>query len=424
MRAPRAHLEARQEREWRKYIAWAFEASAYYRELMTARGLDPATARIADFPVLTKETLVERFDDIATFPEVRADRVAAFLARSRDPRERFAGCFRVVHSSGTSGAPCFVVYRDFEWFMGASQFARVVPPGLRRRVAFIGAARGHFAGVSLARTLSSWWTSPAYRVRAYDVNEPVDELVVRLNAYRPSVIVAYARVLPVLAAEREAGRLRVRPRLLVRTGEPLPAAELDAVRGAFDAPVRNAYATSECLFMGFGVPDGEGMALLEDHLVFELHGDRTLVTNLFNRTVPLIRYRLDDVLRPAPELDGSFGPYRIVRDVVGRNEQAPEFVNRDGRRDSIHPIVLAEFYAPGLRGFQIRLVDDASFRFDYRLAPGLDDDARAAAREDLAARLRALLGGKRMDNVRFELREVEGFASDPATGKFRLILPR
>jgi len=165
------------------------------------------------------------------------------------------------------------------------------------------------------------------------------------------------------------------------------------------------------------------MALLEDDLLFELRPDCTLVTNLFNRTVPLIRYRLDDVLEPAPELQGRYGPYRIVRDVVGRNEHAPVFRNRDGRHDSIHPIVLAEFFAPNLKAFQIHLLDDTSFRFDYRLVPGLDHDAQVAARADMAARLRVLLGEKRMDNVQFDLREVPTFTHDPETGKFKLIVP-
>jgi hypothetical protein len=44
--------------------------------------------------------------------------------------------------------------------------------------------------------------------------------------------------------------------------------------------------------------DMDHVQLLDDDLMFELHDDHLFCTNLFNRTLPLIRYRLDDRLEP------------------------------------------------------------------------------------------------------------------------------
>jgi phenylacetate-CoA ligase len=164
---------------------------------------------------------------------------------------------------------------------------------------------------------------------------------------------------------------------------------------------------------------GEGMYLIEDDLIYELRDDCTLVTNLFNRTVPLFRYRMDDVLRPAKR-QGLMGPYRIVETLVGRREHAPVFVNARGERDSIHPIVLAEFYVKGVAAFQFRLTGDDSFRFLAQLEEGV---SAGEVEKEIAARLRVLLREKGMENVRFEIERVRQLTPDAQTGKFRLIVP-
>jgi phenylacetate-coenzyme A ligase PaaK-like adenylate-forming protein len=161
------------------------------------------------------------------------------------------------------------------------------------------------------------------------------------------------------------------------------------------------------------------MRLLEDDLIFELRDDCTLVTNLFNRTVPLLRYRMGDVLRPAAR-QGLCGPYLIVETLVGRTEHAPEFVNARGEKDSIHPIVLAEFYVRGLAAFQIRVTGPDSFRFLAQLEEGV---AAGEVVKEIAERLGALLRQKEMGNVRFAIERISLLAPDPETGKFRLIVP-
>ena len=114
--------------------------------------------------------------------------------------------------------------------------------------------------------------------------------------------------------------------------------------------------------MGLTLPGSRGMCLLEDDLIFELHDDHTCVTNLFNDTTPLIRYRMDDVL--VPEFDGpSHYPFTRIREVIGRHEDALVFTNRHGAQDFIHPIVIVEFIVRGLHSWQIMLLDQTSFVF-------------------------------------------------------------
>ncbi|MHC4667672.1 MAG: phenylacetate--CoA ligase family protein [Planctomycetota bacterium] len=420
-RRSREQLEARNLARFRRFVAFVAARSPYYARIVEERGIDAAQARPEDFPVLTKSDLIEHFDEIVTDPRVRKARIAGFLGHSRDPRDLFEGKFHVVHTAGTSGQLGYAVYTRREWLRGVSQFERIVRIGWRKRIAFVGATGGHFAGVSLATAPATRLTPLAYRSRAFDINQPVLDLVAGLNAYAPRVVVAYARALRVLAEAQERGELRIAPRVLISGGEILLERDRAFVERVFKVPVRNTYATSEHLYMGFDLPFDRGMYLLEDDLIFELREDGVCVTNLFNHTQPLIRHRLDDILTPAPARGPRNGPYRVVEEIVGRNDFMPVFLNEDGQEDFIHPIVLVEFYAPHLEKFQMRLLDRGAFVFRAVLEQGLEPRRRSAVLRDIADRLRGLLRAKRMGNVRFEVQPVE--AIEDGAAKFRLVVP-
>ena len=78
------------------------------------------------------------------------------------------------------------------------------------------------------------------------------------------------------------------------------------------------------------------MVLYDDDLICEFHDDCLIVTNLFNFTLPLIRYRLNDVLQ-SRGTTWAGGPYLELEELVGRNEILPAFTNRLGQEDFISP---------------------------------------------------------------------------------------
>lgn len=417
----RAELEELQLRKFRLLVDHAWRNSPYYRELMETRDLNVLDCVPADFPVLTKSEVIRHFDRLVTDPRITRARISEFLARSTDPQELFDGRYHVLHTSGTSGTVGYYVYSHEAWIRGASHTMRVSPLRWRLRTAFVAATRGHFAGASLMLTGNHGTNAALFDVRTYDVGQPMPQLVAALNAFQPQVLTGYAAVLKVLAEAQERGELRIRPIQIGNGGEPLPPETKSLLERVFQVPVLNAYASSEHLYMGMTYPGVDGMHLMEDELIFEIGPDHTCVTNLFNPIMPLIRYRMDDVLIPTVEGASPF-PYRRVREIVGRTEDALVFSNRHGERDFIHPIVLVELVVPGLDAWQIVLEGDEEFCFRARLDPGLS----AAGRDDclrlLRARLESMLAEKDMSNVQFRIEEVDALSIDPRTGKFRLVI--
>lgn len=420
LRRSRADILAAQERKFRKLVRFVNERSPYYRAVIAERGIDLDRCRPQDFPVIAKNDVIENFDSIVTDSRITRARISEFLMRSTDPNELLDNRFHVIHTSGTSGTMGYYVYSREEWIKGCSHIARTAPPTFRKRVAYVAATRGHFAGVSLTMTGNRGTNRLFYNIRPFDVGMPVPQLVRELNEFQPQVLSGYAAMLKILAELQEAGELQIRPKQITNGGEMLTQDTKTYLERVFDVPVINAYANSEHLYMGLTLPGTEGLHLLEDDLIFELRKDHTTVTNLFNRTLPLIRYRIDDVL--VADDSPSQYPFMRVRNVAGRYEEALVFTNRSGQQDFIHPLVIVDLMIGGLRTWQIELLDTTSFIFRARFEPGLSEADKRQSKDQIHRQMGAILAEKDMGNVKFHIEEVDHIPVDPRTGKFRLVL--
>ena len=146
----------------------------------------------------------------------------------------------------------------------------------------------------------------------------------------------------------------------------------------------------------------------------------SLVTNLFNFTLPLVRYRMADVLRPVA--NSSISPYVEIDSLVGRSELMPTFVNRDGIEDFISPHTINEIFVANVRQFQMQLLDVACFRFVVCLEPDLTVQQQTSAVDTTRRRLREILDQKYMNNVEFEVVVADQLSLNPITRKFQLIV--
>lgn len=420
-RMTRPQLEAMQMTKFRRLVAFVQNHSPYYQRIIKEHGIHPATCVPTDFPVLTKKEAAQHFDELITERSITRERIAKFLSESSDPADLFDGRFRVLHTSGTSGTVGYFVFSQEAWIRGASHASRVAPLGWRRRTAFVAATRGHFAGASLMLTGNEGSNHFFYDVRTFDVGQPLPKIIEELNAFQPQALSGYATMIKVLAEAKERGDLRISPKYVGNGGEPLLPQVKSYLERVFQVPILNAYASSEHLYMALTLPGSDGMYLMEDDLIFELHHDHTCVTNLFNPVMPLIRYRMDDVL--VPDLSGPHKlPFTKVKALVGRQEHALEFRNQQGQMDFIHPIVIVELMVPGLNAWQIVLTSETSFLVRARWEEGLTDAQRRTAHELLHQKFNAILAEKEMSNVTFEVEEAKAFAVDPHSGKFRLVL--
>jgi phenylacetate-coenzyme A ligase PaaK-like adenylate-forming protein len=417
----RAELERRRLAAFRRLVRHAQRNSPYYGGIIKDYGIDPASCLPTDFPVLTKSQLMEHFDDIVTDRRISRAGVADFFQRSRNPYDLYLGRFVALHTSGSSGEVGTFVFSVDDWVRGLAGGSRVYGiGGGRRRMAFYGATGGHYAGVSITTTSGEGFGKAFIKAAAFEINTPLAEAVEGLNRFRPDLLTGYVTGLKTLADEYRAGRLKIRPMLLSAGGEPMSRNDQQWLEGVFGCPCVNVYATTEHIFMGAARSQDPGMTLFDDNIIVEMAEDHILVTNLFNRTMPLIRYRMSDTLRPM-DVASPFGPFPVCEPIVGRNEMLPVFRNAQGQTDFLCPIVIAEIFIPGVWRFQLRWLDETAFRFAVCLDSGLAAEGRAGAVRAMEDRLREIVTQKGLGNVRFTVEVVDDIPVDETTGKFRLI---
>jgi phenylacetate-CoA ligase len=425
----RAELEAEKVGKFRRLVNHAQRHSPYYRRIIAERGIDVAACTPGDFPVLTKSLLMQHFDEIVTAPGVTKSAIAEFLTRSRDPAELFLNRYRVIHTSGSSGEVGYFVYSKSDWANGTAmqpQRGRPVRKGNGKgkfRLAYYAAVDGHYAGVTMIGAFATGLARLFVDVAMFEVNDPLPGTLAKLNAFQPEVLIGYTTALKILADEQRRGALKLDRVIYITTaGEATTAADIALLSATFGCSVVNSYGCSEHLGMGASPPNGDKIVLYDHDLIFELEPDHTLVTNLFNYTLPLLRYRMADVLRRVPS--GEHAPYLVIESLVGRNELQPVFKNRDGVEDFISPHTINEIFVAGVTRFQLHLTGDSEFAFMICLDPQLGATERAAAVDGVARRLREILARKQMDNVRFAVVPTDDLPVDPRTRKFQLIVDR
>ncbi len=380
--------------------------------------------------MLTKQVLMENFDRIVTDPRVTKQAVADFLTRSKDPNDRFLEDYTVMHTSGTSGEVGYFLYSGAD--LGSLMSSMVGRRGRRQRsrvrrrnwgrfrVAFYGATGGHFAGVTSFNMMAHGPARRFLKLGLFEINAPIQQTVDGLNAFKPDMLGGYTTALRMLAEKQKLGQLDIHPVAIAATGETVTKADMAFLSQAFGgATVTSAYGCTEHLGLGGSNPGGETMTLTDDNLIFEFYDDHSVITNLFNHTMPLIRYRMGDVLKV---VSAPGDRDLVIENLVGRTELTPTFTTRNGATDFISPHIINEIFVAGVARFQLRMTGAASFRFLVCLETGLDAAAREAAVGAVRARLKEILAQKAMDNVTFEVETLDAIPLDPRTRKFRLIV--
>lgn len=369
-----AALARRQRARLARLVEATRAGSALYRERL--KGITPGRTPLADWPVVTKVELMQRFDDWVTDPALRLDALHDFIADPERAGQAFAGRWQVWESSGSSGEPgifvhdaqAMAVYDALEALRRSTPNPLrhwLDPLGLGERYAFVGATGGHFASyVSTLRLqrLNPWLTG---RLRCFSILQPTADLLAQLQDFAPTVIATYPSAAALLADEALAGRLTMHPREVWTGGETLSGPVRQHVQQVFGCALCNSYGASEFLALGWQCSHDRlhanaDWALLEP--VDEHHrpvppgvqSHTTLLTHLAQFAQPLIRYDLGDRLTVAPDRCDC-GTALPVIEVLGRCDDALQLTGPHGRPVTLLPLALTTVLEDDARLFEFQL---------------------------------------------------------------------
>lgn len=343
-------LEAHQTRSLRLLREYAYARSPFYQQFH--KGLEDRP--LNELPTLTKATLMEHFDELVTDPMVRLADVEDHLASLRG-NERFLGRYYVAATSGSTGRRGLFLWDLDEWVSVLASYNRPFDwagsrVGLthRTRMAFVSSTTPWHQSARVGASVHS----PLVPTLRLDSADPVETIVDRLNDWQPEALVAYASMVHILAEEQLAGRLRVSPKFVFSASEILTDEARRRAEEAWGRKPFNVYAATEPAGVASECDHHEGMHLFEDLVIPEvvdanndpvppgIYGEKVLVSVLFSRTLPLIRYEMSDSVRLSERSSSPCGrPFALIDGIQGRAEDVLRFPATSGGEVAVQPNV-------------------------------------------------------------------------------------
>ncbi len=429
-----------QQQRLERLVSHAKANSPFYRRLY--QEISPANIDLSSLPPVTKPELMANFDAWGTDPRISLTDLRAFLSAESPPVTRFLDRYRVWTTSGTSGEPGIylhdsralsvyydlIIFRAYPSWFSLGQLLELLRRGFRYTL--IIATGGPYAGISN-------WEEVRQRLGRYSsvlstlsLDEPLPELVRRLNEIQPIVLASYPSVLHLLAFEQAAGRLRIRPNMLTCTSEWLEPAVREQIERTF-APARlvELYGASEFPYIATSCRQN-WLHINSDWVILEpvdragvpvepgQPSHSVLLTNLANYVQPIIRYDLGDsiTLRPDPCACGSRLPAMRVE---GRRDEILTFSREDGSLVRLLPMALADQVekTSGVRRYQIIKTTVNGLQVRLEVEPGREPHQVWDA---VSRALTAHLCAQNLTRIDLSLSE-ELPHPDPRSGKFRMV---
>lgn len=253
----------------------------------------PKSENLDDFPIINKKIFMNSFDEINTV-NITLDN-ALVVAKKAEQSRNFSqkiGTTTIGLSSGTSGSSGVFLVNDKESAIWVGYILKKMLPRplfQRHKIAFFLRANSN-----LYESVKSLLISFSF----YDLIIPLDKHIDNLNEFQPSILIAPAQVLRLLA---KSNKLNIQPKKIISVAEVLEEDDKKLIEQRFSQKVHQIYQCTEG-FLAHTCEMGN-LHLNEDNLLIEKEwidkksGRFFPIITDFNRTTqPVIRYKLDDIL--------------------------------------------------------------------------------------------------------------------------------
>lgn len=390
----------------KKITSFAYENSSFYRELFEKHGIDPGDLRSVNdlqrFPVISKRDLIENLETMS----VRKHRIIADSkttgGSTGEPVKLFKNAFALARERCATA-------RSYEW-----AGVRIGDPQLR----FWGVPHSQL-GSRKAALIDL--VANRKRISAFDITDKtLREYYELALKFEPRYIYGYVSVVEKFAAFILENGLRPIPSVnsVITTSEILSDGARSTISEAFCAKVFNEYGCGEVGSIAHECEHGS-MHLMADNLLVEVDSDEgssgeLIVTDLFNKATPLIRYRLGDygTLAKRPCVCGRSLP--VIESIHGR---AYDIISLPTGQ-KVHPeavIYVFEGIQSHLNAFkQFQVVQESLERITVNLIP--NSNWSEITHRKLVEDLRRDIS----DQITFDVNLVDSIDREPS-GKMRLV---
>jgi len=316
------------------------ELLSYQKEQLKKRLLTHGTAFypnsecLENFPIINKKIFMENFETINTvgISKKEAFRVAFASEESRDFSNKI-GNISIGLSSGTSGNRGLFLVSEEESIRWAGYILRRVLPKpwlQKHKIAFFLRANSN---------LYESVNSKLIEFSFYDLIYPIEKHIESLNRTQPSILIAPAQVLRLLALSKE---LDISPIKIISVAEVLEEEDEEIISKRFSQKVHQIYQCTEG-FLAHTCSEGN-LHLNEDRVYIEKEWIEKksgrfspIITDFFRSSQPVIRYKLDDILVENKEPCSCGSVFTRLKKIEGRCDDILKVRNRNNHEYLLFP---------------------------------------------------------------------------------------
>ncbi len=403
-------LRALQMRKLREQLMHAYRYVPFYRHRMTEAGLTPLDIQTHEdlrlLPVLTKRDIQDHQD---------------LLVASNVPSSKR----QINQTGGSTGSP-LQFYVDCERF--SSRMASTA-----RHDSWAGLRPGDWSARLWGATMDvgeappappTWRQNLLYRDLTLNTSavtdEAMEQYVALLRRYRPKYMVAYAQAAVVFADFCRRQRIEdIRFQSMILSAEMLLPGQRETLEQTFGGKVFNRYGCREVSVIASECEYHTGLHVNADALLVEVEPmphlpsgmGRILVTDLLNRSMPLIRYEIGDLANLEMNQCSCGRSLPLLGPIEGR---LTDFLKLPSQR-LVSGVALLTFVVADLREVrQVQFVQRDPTHVTLKVVAGHGYGAHTE--EELRRRLRPYLG----EQIELTIATTDSIASEPS-GKYRYV---
>lgn len=408
-RLDRKGMRRYQERMLKKVLRYAYSTS-FYREKYESKSI-----KIED---------IRRLKDIKKLPLIKKEDISDASLEEILPEKYIGKSGYRVSTSGSSGKPVTLFFPTYESMIHSIYGIRILKAyGLNWRKTKVSNIGDFSIPRSSDEEIYRDLVVKAKSVRLVEehqmlsVKEKGDVLMKKLSDFNPDVIIGYTSILLNLAFLRREGLgENIRPKYIISSGEVLDRYSRRIIEDAFDAEVKDLYASTEGSVTAFECKEGK-MHVNSDLIYLEAvdeNGDvvgegeigNAVITKLLPLGIPMIRYSgLADMISLSEEECDCGIDTDIIKGLEGRKRESLILPDRRVIPPASVPLPLIEslekFKIMSLERFQF--YQDRMDRVEIRLRFRGDIEERERLFDDIKMRYIEIFGR----DVEVEVKEVE-----------------
>ena len=320
--APKETIQTHQVTSLRKLITYAYNHSAYYKNLFDNNRVSPCDIHSLDdlklLPILDKEELINNTNTIIT-------RRSRFFTSTKTTGGSTGQAVTILKDSNALARERAATWRAYQW-----------------------------ADIDIGFPQARFWGTPLYtkkrleakvidlianriRLSAFEIDtDRLNRFHQKVMQYQPAYFYGYASVLETFARYVKDNNLCIPKsvKCVITTSEVLTETTRHLIQSAFGIPVYNEYGCGEVGSIAHECEHGS-MHTMDENLIVEIIPDSTqehvgevVVTDLFNYTTPLIRYRLGDFASTTSKSCSCGRTLGVIKGIHGRAYDA--IVTGDG----------------------------------------------------------------------------------------------